>query len=151
MSKSIYHSHHIIPKHAGGTDHPDNLIKLTIEEHTEAHRLLYEKYGRWQDKIAYQALSGSIGKDEIIWAKQHYPRTEEHNRKISDSQRGEDNHMYGKSHSEESKEQMSESSKGKKHSDVTKKKMSESQKKRLPFPEETRKKMSESAKKRRSA
>lgn len=29
------HKHHIIPKHMGGT----------IEEHAEAHRQLYEKYG----------------------------------------------------------------------------------------------------------
>ena len=25
--------HHIIPKHAGGTDVRENLVKLTIEEH----------------------------------------------------------------------------------------------------------------------
>ena len=157
MSTVIYHNHHIIPKHTGGTNAPDNIARLTVEEHTEAHRLLYEKYGRWQDKIAYQALSGSIGKDEIIWAKQHYPRTEEHNRKISDSQRGEDNHMYGKSHSEESKEQMSESSKGSKNGmfgktqNFTKewrRKLSESAKKRKRYPDspEVRKRKSDAAK-----
>jgi len=50
--------HHIIPKHAGGTDDPSNLIELTIEEHAEAHRILYETHGRWQDKMAYLCLSG---------------------------------------------------------------------------------------------
>ena len=50
----------------GGSDNPENLIELTIEEHAEAHRLLYEKYGKWQDKLAWRALSGQIGKEEII-------------------------------------------------------------------------------------
>ena len=54
------HLHHIIPKHAGGTDDPANLVELTIEEHAEAHKKLWEQYGRWQDKIAWQTLSGQI-------------------------------------------------------------------------------------------
>ena len=60
------HKHHIIPKHMGGTDDPENLIELTIEEHAEAHRILFEKYGKWQDKLAWEALSSQIGKEEII-------------------------------------------------------------------------------------
>ena len=44
----ITHKHHIIPKHIGGTDDPSNLIELIIPEHAEAHRKLYEEYGRWQ-------------------------------------------------------------------------------------------------------
>jgi hypothetical protein len=61
------HKHHIIPKHIGGTDDPSNLVELTIPEHAEAHKVLYDKYGRWQDQLAYRALSGMIGKEEIIW------------------------------------------------------------------------------------
>jgi hypothetical protein len=72
MSTVIYHNHHIIPKHAGGTDAPENIVRLTPEEHSKAHRLLYEKYGRWQDKIAYRALAGHIGKEEIIKEKLHH-------------------------------------------------------------------------------
>jgi hypothetical protein len=61
----MLHKHHIIPKHAGGTDDPSNLIELTVEEHAEAHRLLYEEYGKLGDKLAWKALSGQIGKEEI--------------------------------------------------------------------------------------
>lgn len=64
------HKHHIIPKHAGGTDDPSNLIELTTAEHAEAHRLLYEQHGRWQDYCAWQALSGRIGQEEILRMKQ---------------------------------------------------------------------------------
>jgi hypothetical protein len=60
------HKHHIIPKHAGGTDDPSNIIELTIEEHAEAHRLLFEEFGRHQDWLAWQGLAGLITKEEIV-------------------------------------------------------------------------------------
>jgi hypothetical protein len=44
----------------GGSDDPSNLIELTIEEHAEAHRILWEQYGNWQDNVAWKALSGQI-------------------------------------------------------------------------------------------
>jgi hypothetical protein len=58
MSTPIYHWHHIIPRHAGGTDDPSNLVRLTVEEHADAHRLLWEQHGRLQDKLAWLGLSG---------------------------------------------------------------------------------------------
>jgi hypothetical protein len=64
------HIHHIIPKHMGGTDDLSNLIELTVKEHAEAHRLLYEQHGHWQDYCAWQALSGRLGQEEILRMKQ---------------------------------------------------------------------------------
>jgi len=83
----VYYTHHIIPKHAGGTDDPSNLIKLTLEEHANAHKELFKKYGRWQDEVAYKAISGSIGKEEIIKLKQSLAtkgkkQTKEHKEKL---------------------------------------------------------------------
>jgi hypothetical protein len=66
MDKKQLHKHHIIPKHMGGTNHSSNLVLLTVEEHTEAHRLLWEKYGHWQDEIAYKGLAGIINKEEAV-------------------------------------------------------------------------------------
>jgi hypothetical protein len=54
------HNHHIIPKHAGGTNDPENLVELTLEEHAEVHLKRFEKYGQWQDETAWKALSGQI-------------------------------------------------------------------------------------------
>ena len=93
MPKNIYHNHHIIPKHAGGTDHPDNLVRLTVPEHAEVHRKLYEEFGHWQDKIAWQGLSGHIGKEEIIRQKNIQQRlgktvSKETRTKMSDAHRG---------------------------------------------------------------
>ena len=64
------HKHHIVPKHAGGTDDPSNLVLLTIEEHAMAHKKLFELYGRWQDEVAYLGLLGMIGQEEITKRKQ---------------------------------------------------------------------------------
>lgn len=64
------HIHHKIPKHMGGTDDSNNLVELTVEEHAEAHKILYEQYGHWQDYCAWQALTGRIGQEEILRMKQ---------------------------------------------------------------------------------
>ena len=60
------HKHHIIPKYIGGTDDPSNIIELTVEEHAEAHKVLYEKHGRQEDYLAWKGLTGEIGKEDII-------------------------------------------------------------------------------------
>jgi hypothetical protein len=60
------HAHHIVPLHAGGSNNEDNIVFLTVEEHAEAHRKLFEEHGRWQDKIAWQMLSGMISKEEAV-------------------------------------------------------------------------------------
>lgn len=70
INNSMKHLHHILPKYLGGTDDPKNLIELTVEEHAEAHRLLFEEHSNWQDYCAWMALSGRIGKEEILRMKQ---------------------------------------------------------------------------------
>jgi hypothetical protein len=60
----IYHNHHIIPRHMGGTDDPSNLIKVNIALHAFLHKLLWEEHGKWEDKIAWQMLSGQISSAE---------------------------------------------------------------------------------------
>ena len=81
----------------GGSDEPHNLIELTVEEHAEAHRILYEKYGNWQDEIAWKALCGHIGREEIIQCVQK-------------------NTNLGKKHSVETRKKMSDAKIGKKQS-----------------------------------
>lgn len=48
----------------GGSDDPENLIELSIEEHAEAHKILWEKYGKIEDKIAWECLSGRLMSEE---------------------------------------------------------------------------------------
>ena len=82
------HLHHILPKHMGGTDNPSNLIELTVEEHAEAHRKLYEEYGRLQDKRAWLGLAKIMTGEEIINEILTSPKSEEHKRKISEAHKG---------------------------------------------------------------
>lgn len=96
------HKHHIIPKHAGGTDDESNLIELTIEEHAEAHRILYETHGRWQDRVAWLSLSGIMNDQERIYEilknsnPGGYKHTEQAKQKLSLLRLGELNPMFGK-------------------------------------------------------
>jgi len=124
MSKSIYtHKHHIIPRHAGGSDDPSNLVELTVEEHALAHKKLYEKYGRWQDELAWLGLSGRIGKEEVIRqalieggrisGKLSRPHTEESKRKIGLASKGRQSTL-GMKMSDETKRKISEAKTGRK-------------------------------------
>lgn len=96
------HKHHIIPKHAGGIDDPSNLVELTIPEHAEAHRILYEQHNRWQDRVAWLSLSGIMKDEEQIYEilknsnPGGYKHTEEAKKKLSIMRLGEKNPMYGK-------------------------------------------------------
>ena len=102
----LKHKHHIIPKHIGGTDDQSNLVELTIEEHAEAHRVLFEEHGRWQDFLAWQGLAGLVGKDEMLKAKyalysgiNHHmygKKRPEHAELMREAMKGENNPMYGK-------------------------------------------------------
>jgi len=65
--------HHIIPKHEWkkrfgdlkGANAPDNLVDLYLHQHIEVH-LRYGKEGSLNDQRAYRALSGQVGKRELL-------------------------------------------------------------------------------------
>jgi hypothetical protein len=96
------HKHHIIPRHAGGTNSPENLIELSIEDHATAHQLLYEQYGRWQDRVAWLSLSGIMKDEERIYEilknsnPGGYKHSDETKKLLSNMRKGNNNPMYGK-------------------------------------------------------
>lgn len=129
ISMSIYHKHHIVPKHAGGTDDPLNIIQLTVEAHAEAHKELWETHGRWQDKVAWLCLSKQISKDEVarlIISEANLG----HTRNV-----GENNPMFGRTHSENARQRIGQAAKTR-----------QTGIKRGPMSEDTRRKISEAHK-----
>jgi len=146
MSSIIYHKHHIIPKHMGGSDDPSNLVELTIEQHAEAHKKLWEEHGHWQDEIAWKGLCGLLSCDEV---KLNAGRLANIGNK----------NALGKKWSEESKEKIRIARKGMKirpddyiHSEETKAKIKLARSKQImpkgyTISEEHKKKISESVRK----
>ena len=48
----------------GGPESPT--IPLTIEDHAIAHRMLYEEFGKEEDRRAWLGLSGLMSKEDIL-------------------------------------------------------------------------------------
>jgi hypothetical protein len=55
---TIWHTHHLLPRHAGGTDDPSNLVKVNKAMHAFLHRLRYLETGDLYDLAAANQLSG---------------------------------------------------------------------------------------------
>lgn len=118
----IKHKHHIIPRHVGGTDDANNIVELTITEHAEAHRILFEQYGRKEDELAWKCLAGIIPKEELvkeltrlggvrggaIGGRKGKGRKQTPEWIKKRSQFGEQNGMFGKTHTDEIKKRVGE-------------------------------------------
>lgn len=96
----------------GGSDDASNLINLSIEDHAEAHRILYEEHGCPQDKLAWQALSGQINSAEIADAKRRLPKSNSWKMKMSKRNSGSGNPMFGKKQGDKQKAAVSKARKG---------------------------------------
>jgi hypothetical protein len=53
-----YEKHHIIPRHMGGNNDPENLIKLDLRQHTLIHYILWRQHRNLGNEIAYKMKSG---------------------------------------------------------------------------------------------
>jgi len=108
------HQHHIIPRHAGGTDDPSNLVELTIEDHAIAHEVRYRIYGDDRDRVAALMIRGQISGYDAFIEMVSRPKSEEWKQKMSDRNSGDGNPMWGKTTSEKQKAAVSKALKGKK-------------------------------------
>ena len=120
----------------GGTDDADNLVELTVEEHALAHKELYERYGKDEDRIAWLSLSQQMTAPEVfletsrlgglnnrgkVLTEEHKQNlsksltgrtcSEEHKKKVSKAQTGKNNSMYGVVRGEEYSRKQSEAMK----------------------------------------
>jgi len=54
--KSRLHRHHVLPIRLGGTESAQNIVKISVRQHAEAHLELYLQYGDPDDLKAYKSL-----------------------------------------------------------------------------------------------
>lgn len=130
--------HHIVPKCLGGTNDDENLIWLYAEEHYYAHKLLYLENPH-NRAIAYGWHCLSTRKQVKLSPKEYKEVKEVYSESIS----GKNHPMYGRHHTEDAKEKISQAGKGRKDSEETKQKKRERLLKDNPAKnEDTKRKMS---------
>jgi len=62
----VKHRHRIIPGHEGGKYSDNNVVELTPTQHAMWHFAEWKRKGKWEDKVAWQGLSGIISHEEAI-------------------------------------------------------------------------------------
>jgi hypothetical protein len=98
----------------GGTNDPENLVEVTIEQHAALHKQLWEDLGYWQDEIAWKTLSGQITRAEAIKMIQSRPKSEETKQKMRKPKSEEHKRNMRQPRTEEHKRNISKSKIGKK-------------------------------------
>ena len=87
-----WHRHHLIPRHAGGSDDPSNLVKVNVPMHVFLHEQRYKEYGCEYDRVAALCLRGRMTKEDLVLAAciegGKSPMSEDAKRKISEYQTG---------------------------------------------------------------
>jgi hypothetical protein len=92
--KTFTHNHHILPKFMGGNNNKDNLIKLSVEDHFLAHKILAEHCHSEYKAHAAASLN-------ILYKHWNNATNSDYNKVkkiISDALKGSANGMYGKTH-----------------------------------------------------
>lgn len=115
--------HHIYPRCLGGNDEPENLIRLTPEEHYRAHCLLpfifTEGIGHAKLCCAWHRMRFAQGKDVEISEEEYGRLKRAHSKALSETKKGE-------VHSEEHNRKVSQAKMGKHLSEAHRKAISES-------------------------
>jgi hypothetical protein len=97
-----FHKHHIIPKHAGGTDAKENIVYLSPIDHAKAHLERFNLLKNPNDAHAYNFLIKNIDKNgNFISGFQGRPHSDFSKQKMSGTRTGKylgnKNPMFGKS------------------------------------------------------
>jgi|694.fasta_scaffold47273_3 hypothetical protein len=136
--------HHIIPRSLGGTNDPENIVKLTAKEHLICHQLLIRMTnGIQKSKMAFAAW-------RMVFSSNKHKRFKVTARvyesiKLEMSKAAKERSRFYK-HSEESKQKIAESKLGKSRTVTWGEKIAKANtgKKRSPLTAETKEKISQS-------
>ena len=130
--------HHILPKSLGGSDDSSNIIILTAREHFIAHWLLWKAYGGKMIYAFNMMNKNNEIKSSRVYSSLREDFAAEHSKNMRGVNSRENHPLWGKNHSQETKDKISNNLKdlysnpedhpffGKKHSKDTKDKISKS-------------------------
>jgi hypothetical protein len=63
---ALRHKHHITPRHAGGSNNPENIVELTVTQHAMYHFANWQFWDRKEDWLAWRGLAGICTKEELV-------------------------------------------------------------------------------------
>lgn len=125
------HKHHILPVFMGGGNEPDNFIVLTPEDHYNAHLVLAGCFEVGSDEYHYNLSSSAfIIKNVKMTLKKLFGDNvpvdleefwKQANIYMKDIMKGENNPMWGNTHSKEARAKISAAQKNRKHTEEEKK------------------------------
>ena len=117
--------HHIIPRSLGGTNEKSNIVFLTARDHFKCHVLLTKFTTGIANGKMWNALWRMMNKQshnqyrDYKFTKEDYEEARlKHAAVQSERMKGENNPFYGKSHTNESRQKMSELKKGKTYEEI---------------------------------
>ena len=148
---SYTESHHIVPRSLGGSDNLDNLVNLTAREHFVCHWLLVKMTTGQEHHKMLNALrmmraekQGQQRYTTKITARVYESIKQEYAALQSETLKGTGNGMFGKHHTQETKDKIRQKNLGKKLTpeQVEKLKKAMTGKKKPPITEEHRAKLS---------
>jgi hypothetical protein len=105
----------------GGTYDPSNVVLLTIRQHALAHKKLFQQHQKYEDWLAWKALSGQISKKDLSEEVEQLRRQH-----ISEG-------LQGRVVSQQTREKISRSNKGKPKSLKHRANLSAAQMGRVPW------------------
>lgn len=110
--EGYFEIHHITPKSLGGSDDKSNLVMFTGREHFIAHMLLWKAYPesvslmRAAFMMSSRWKSGDIESNTPQNSRTYARLREEYAQAVSEQCSGENNPMYGKTHTEEARNKL---------------------------------------------
>ena len=111
--EGYFEIHHIVPRCMGGSNEKDNLVMLTGREHFLAHMLLWKGYPKEVSLMRAAHIMSSRWTNETVGgsgkginSKVYSKLREEYAQAVSIQCSGENNPMYGKTHTEESRNKL---------------------------------------------
>ena len=100
--------HHIIPKCLGGSNKKDNLVILTAREHFVCHHLLTKMVNSTREKFQLSKafncmlyMTSPVQDRYKVSSRKFESFKKNYSKMFSEQQRGDKNHMYGKTHTPE--------------------------------------------------